>query len=171
MLSEDKLAQIEFKGSLRFLSNMYPCQISIEKASVSPFPKHLKPYWMFNNELFKSNFISSEHLYQACKADDIAWAELVLNAEKPEKTKVLARRLIGSTFELREEFHEQKLELMKWAVTEKFHQNPDLMSMLKSTGDMELVERNYWGDTFWGECQGRGANHLGKILMQIRKEA
>ncbi len=34
----------------------------------------------------------------------------------------------------------------------------------------ELVEGNWWNDTFWGVCNGEGQNNLGKILMKIRKE-
>lgn len=36
------------------------------------------------------------------------------------------------------------------------------------TGDAELIEGNNWGDTFWGVCNGRGENMLGKLLMEIR---
>ena len=32
----------------------------------------------------------------------------------------------------------------------------------------ELIEKNWWNDTYWGECQGRGFNFLGKYLMEIR---
>ena len=32
----------------------------------------------------------------------------------------------------------------------------------------ELVEGNYWGDTFWGICNGEGTNWLGILLMAER---
>ena len=35
---------------------------------------------------------------------------------------------------------------------------------------MELIEGNVWNDTFWGVCNGKGHNHLGKILMKVRDE-
>ena len=38
------------------------------------------------------------------------------------------------------------------------------------TEDAELVEDNWWGDKFWGVCNGEGENHLGKLLMKIRDE-
>lgn len=25
-------------------------------------------------------------------------------------------------------------------------------------------------DTFWGICRGEGENHLGKLIMEVRKE-
>ena len=31
----------------------------------------------------------------------------------------------------------------------------------------DIVEDNYWNDTFWGMCKGKGNNILGKILMNI----
>lgn len=45
---------------------------------------------------------------------------------------------------------------------------PGLQAKLLETGNEELVEGNYWGDTFWGVCRGRGENHLGKLLMKVR---
>ena len=45
-----------------------------------------------------------------------------------------------------------------------------LKEMLLLTGDQEIIEENYWGDTFWGVCRGKGQNHLGKILMKVRDE-
>jgi hypothetical protein len=42
--------------------------------------------------------------------------------------------------------------------------------MLLLTGDEELIEGNFWGDVFWGVCNGVGKNHLGKILMEVRSE-
>jgi predicted NAD-dependent protein-ADP-ribosyltransferase YbiA (DUF1768 family) len=41
---------------------------------------------------------------------------------------------------------------------------------LLETGDAELVEGNWWDDTFWGVCNGVGQNNLGKILMDTRRE-
>lgn len=51
----------------------------------------------------------------------------------------------------------------------KFSSNDDLREALINTGSEELVEGNYWGDTFWGQSPvGTGQNNLGKILMEIR---
>ena len=62
---------------------------------------------------------------------------------------------------------------MKDIVREKFKQNDDLMRMLLiDTGNEELVEGNYWGDSFWGVDlkTNEGENHLGIILMELRDE-
>lgn len=65
-----------------------------------------------------------------------------------------------------------KLGVMEEIIRAKFVQNPDLRQKLVDTGDLELMEGNYWHDTFWGvDCKsGKGKNHLGIILMQIRTE-
>ena len=52
----------------------------------------------------------------------------------------------------------------------KFFQNEDLGQKLMNTGDAVLIEGNYWGDRYWGVCNGEGQNKLGKILMKIREE-
>lgn len=59
---------------------------------------------------------------------------------------------------------------MEDIVRDKFTRNEDLKAMLLATGDEGLIEGNWWGDTFWGECKGQGENHLGRILMKIRRE-
>ena len=41
--------------------------------------------------------------------------------------------------------------------------------MLLATDDMEIIEGNVWGDTFWGVCDGKGENNLGKVLMEVRQ--
>ena len=58
---------------------------------------------------------------------------------------------------------------MRELLRQKFA-HPDLRRLLLATGDAELVEGNTWGDTFWGTVDGKGENHLGKILTRIRTE-
>jgi predicted NAD-dependent protein-ADP-ribosyltransferase YbiA (DUF1768 family) len=33
-----------------------------------------------------------------------------------------------------------------------------------------LIEGNTWGDKFWGQVKGEGANYLGRLLMKVREE-
>lgn len=64
-----------------------------------------------------------------------------------------------------------KLQLMERLLLKKFDNNhPQPQQMLLSTGDEELIEGNYWKDTYWGVCNGVGENHLGKLLMKIREK-
>jgi predicted NAD-dependent protein-ADP-ribosyltransferase YbiA (DUF1768 family) len=55
-------------------------------------------------------------------------------------------------------------------VSAKFANNRVLRDSLLATGTQEIVEGNTWGDTFWGQVNGKGQNKLGKLLMKIRDE-
>ena len=59
---------------------------------------------------------------------------------------------------------------MYGALCRKFQMHPELLQLLLSTGDLEIVE-NAPHDYFWGIGRtGQGQNHLGKLLMRIREE-
>ena len=64
---------------------------------------------------------------------------------------------------------------MRQALKLKFA-NPVLKQKLKDTGSHYLEEGNTWHDNFWGNCHCdickdfKGANHLGRLLMQLRDE-
>ena len=58
------------------------------------------------------------------------------------------------------------MENLLW---QKF-ENPVLRKMLDATKPRELIEGNVWKDSFWGVYNGKGENHLGKLLMLIRSE-
>lgn len=55
-------------------------------------------------------------------------------------------------------------------LTKKFS-HAKLAKMLLDTGDMDLIEWNTWGDTFWGICSKtmKGQNRLGVLLMNVRR--
>jgi hypothetical protein len=76
---------------------------------------------------------------------------------------------IGQQIKVRKDWSEKKLEFMNFAIREKF-KDENLAEKLKSTGNSLLVENNLWKDTFWGVFNGKGENHLGKILMKVRDE-
>ena len=44
-----------------------------------------------------------------------------------------------------------------------------MQTCLMETDDHELIEGNWWNDTFWGVYKGKGENNLGKLLMEIRQ--
>ena len=76
---------------------------------------------------------------------------------------------LGRKMQVRKDWDDQKLDFMLYGVREKF-KDPGLKGLLLSTEDFSLVESNDWNDKFWGVCQGKGLNHLGRILMRVRKE-
>lgn len=134
-------ASTSFSGRWRFLSNFQESRIQL-------------------GELV---FPTAEHAYQACKSLDPKDWQLILGCASPGAAKKMGQRL-----HLRPNWDKIKLAVMAEIVAAKFDQNPDLKAQLLATGDSELVENNWWGDTFWGVCKGVGQNHLGKILMAYR---
>lgn len=142
-----------FSGRYSFLSNFYPCKI-LHQGITYP---------------------SVEHFYVAMKCNGpqqmngvqytpIDFREMLARIPEPGVVKKIGNKIV-----LRKDWEDKKLEFMNWAVREKFSDNK-LAELLLMTGDEPLVEGNNWRDTFWGVCDGKGQNHLGKILMQVRDE-
>ena len=108
---------------------------------------------------------SVEHAYQAQKSIDPAIQKMIRDAASAAQSKKIARAV-----QIRSDWDEVKVPIMLTLLREKFSQEPE-RSVLLATGEEELVEGNWWHDTFWGQCPiGTGENHLGKLLMQVRKE-
>lgn len=137
-----------FYGLTRFLSNFYPVEIEYEGIT----------------------YPSVEHAFQAAKT---------LNAEFRKQFLLQdisagdAKRM-GQKLELRKDWENVKIEVMRHLVRKKFTENEALKHKLLGTGDETLSKGNYWQDTFWGVDlsvrPAKGQNHLGKILMEVRKE-
>jgi N-glycosidase YbiA len=131
-----------FSGPYRFLSNFYPCGV----------------------EYKNSSYRSVEHAYQAAKAvneSDRAWVASMPTAAEAKKA--------GRVVQCRDDWNSVKVGIMEECLRSKFS-SPYLRHLLVSTTPQELVEGNWWGDTFWGVCKGVGENRLGKLLMKIRDE-
>lgn len=138
-----------FSGKHRFLSNFWPAEIKIFDT-------------VLNREVV---WPTAEHAYQAHKTLDAAKREEILNAPTPGRAKRLGQKL-----SVRSDWEDVRLDVMWTICFLKFHSHPELMEKLKATGDVEIIEGNTWGDTFWGVCDGIGKNNLGKILMEIRDD-
>ena len=109
-------------------------------------------------------FPTMEHYFQANKADNQNDYLHIAYAPTPGEAKRLGRKI-----QLRPDWEKIKDEVMLTGLRKKFA-DPELRSLLLATGDEELIEGNYWGDTYWGVCNGVGQNKLGKLLMQVREE-
>lgn len=106
---------------------------------------------------------SVEHAYQAQKSLDPVAQKQIRDQPTPATAKKLARNVA-----LRPNWDDVKVGIMRELLCEKFSQEPE-RSILLATGDHELVEGNWWGDRFWGQCPvGTGENKLGQLLMEIR---
>jgi len=137
---------LSFQGDYRFLSNFMGGEIKDANGNV----------WK-----------SPEHAYQALKFPVGEHRDEIRNASSPAQAKKIANSLKDH---VRSNWREIRLAVMEKIVRAKFTQKEEMKRQLLATGERELIEGNTWGDTFWGVCNGKGENHLGKILMQIRSE-
>lgn len=133
-----------FQGEYRFLSNFWPVSIFLEGQN-EPYP-------------------SVENAYQASKTLSIKLREEIRNLTAGKAKK------IGQTLVLRNDWNNDlRIQTMKSLLIQKFDgRNPELVEKLLATGNAEIIEANTWGDTFFGVCDGKGENHLGKLLMEVR---
>lgn len=106
-----------------------------------------------------------EHAFQAIKTNVLAQRAKVAKANTPGEAKRLGRQV-----PLRPDWDAVRIAEMRELLKQKFAPGTFLAEQLLGTGNEELVEGNYWHDTFWGVCNGVGENHLGKLLMEIRRE-
>lgn len=132
-----------FSGKYRFLSNFYPIQVTYDGG----------------------RYPTVEHAYQAAKTLDASTRLLfqVPSALSPGQAKGLGRGLT-----LRADWEQVKVNIMYQLLESKF-EDEHLRLCLLDTGEEELIEGNTWGDRFWGVCNGRGENMLGRLLMQLRE--
>jgi ribA/ribD-fused uncharacterized protein len=132
-----------FIGKYEFLSNFYPCEIK------------------YKGLVFKS----TEAAYQAQKTN-IFYEQQAFQRYTPEQAKRAGRRV-----SLRKDWENIKDRVMLDLIRIKFR-DPFLATELIKTYPAQLIEGNYWNDKYWGVClkTNIGENHLGKILMQVRKE-
>lgn len=131
-----------FRDEFGFLSNMYLLKNKVDYNGI----------W----------FPSTEHAFVASKTDDTNIHMYISTIYRPSESKHY-----GKTLKLRDNWHDLQTDIMMELVYKKFLYNSDIaVKLLEIEG--EIVERNYWKDTFWGVCNGVGENWLGRILMGVR---
>lgn len=132
-----------------------------------------EPYFEFTNFYMRpivlkdKEWPSAEHYFQAQKFAGTPLEEEVRLTESPRAAFSIPR--IHSE-DVRPDWFQINVAVMRDAVRAKFFQHADLGRMLLKTGDARLVEHTA-NDKFWGDGgDGSGQNKLGKILMEIRAE-
>ena len=132
-----------FRKQYFFLSNFYTCSLE------------------YNGLTFKN--VEAAFQAQKCVDDEQKKAFMGISGADAKS--------FGRRVKLRSDWENVKVGIMRELVRQKFIQNPELLKCLIDTGEQELVEGNYWGDTFWGVDSRRGGkNMLGKILEEVRAE-
>ena len=142
----------------------------------------------------QERFISVEHAYQAMKfhptgirsvkddhlerinralasrGEKIERQDLPTLFTNPDLTagtsKIVANQLRRLGY-VRSDWDYVKVPIMLDLLIQKFSR-PDNYERLQDSNPNYLIEGNDWGDTFWGVCDGRGRNVLGRLTMQIR---
>ena len=112
-------------------------------------------------------YASAENAYQAAKVVSIHRDDFRLCSPAIAKRLWKNPKFIRST-KTEEGWNAVRYEIMVEVVMSKFLRNPELRQKLVDTGDKYLEETNWWRDEFWGVCEERGQNKLGKILMNVR---
>lgn len=130
----------KFRGKYFFLSNFYPNAIA----------------WC--GIVFPTN----EHAFQAAKTYDFEVRQSIALMLTPSEAKNRGKSVI-----VREDWEVVKVKVMFDLLSIKF-EDFNLRKNLLATCDSLLIEGNYWGDKFWGMCNGEGENRLGKQLMRLR---
>ena len=138
----------EFRGAYGFLSNFYLLPHPIVLGGIS--------------------YPTSEHAYQALKSRCNVERARVARLARAVDAKRAGRHVSDPD----PYFWDHRVDVMKLVVSAKFQANAILREQLVATGDATLQEGNRWGDTFWGVDLStlEGDNHLGRILMEVRKE-
>jgi ribA/ribD-fused uncharacterized protein len=131
-----------FFNKYRFLSNFYFTEVEYEGMK----------------------FPTIEHAYQAAKFTDPVMRFTIQQLTRPADA-----RKYGKAKGCREDWEHVKFDIMYDLNAQKYAK-PELGHLLLVTGNAYLEETNWWGDVYWGVCNGIGQNNLGKILMTIRAE-
>lgn len=140
---------------------------------------YMSNFFMHPVEWDGRSWPSNEHLYQARKISPLhpnalELQEIIRTSGDAYDAKKCGRYLDKKGL-TRPDWHvgnePYKLTVMREAVALKFPARDSLLTQaLVETHPQRLVEGNWWGDTFWGVCEGVGKNWLGRLLMSRREQ-
>ena len=129
-------------------------------------------YYQFSNfsghgfELDGYRWKTMEHYFQAMKFEGTDQFSRILNCGSPKQAKDLGQSRIIA---IRKDWDSVKEGIMYRGLKQKFS-NPELRTLLLSTGKKELIENSPY-DKYWGVGpNGNGKNRLGNLLMDLRAE-
>ncbi|MCT4552874.1 MAG: NADAR family protein [Alphaproteobacteria bacterium] len=141
----------------RFLSNSYPYFPDGTKANI--------------NLEVKYNGISFDCIttaYIASKSDDKDF-QIQLSKMTPFEAKKMSMK---GLIETKENWKENRIEIMRNLLNQKFVYNEYFKKLLLKTGEAELIAKDFLADQFWeiDKEYEIGEGKLGKELIQIREK-
>ncbi|MGI9327092.1 MAG: NADAR family protein [Pseudomonadales bacterium] len=125
----------------------------------------LASYSKHGFELDGQHWLSAEHYVQGMQFEDTALQAKVAAAEHPDLARRVARKHRRAT---RQDWNKLQVVYMTRAVYIKARTHSEVAQALLQTGQRPIVETSQY-DYFWG-CgrDTRGANHYGRVLMDVR---
>lgn len=107
-----------------------------------------------------------EHYFHGMKFNHPDQRVAIRGAPTPHDAEALAEQHADA---VRKDWKQIQTTIMTRALYIKCRTYPDIAEILLSTQDQKLVETSLY-DYFWG-CgrDGRGHNHYGKVLMNVRE--
>ena len=139
------------------------------------FYNRYDPYYEFTNFYFSPinlddhTWPTTEHYFQAQKFVGTPYYDYIRKVSYPRDAFQVSRDPSAHAW-IRGDWHHVKNDVMLKALRAKFTQHTDLKKLLLGTEDRELIEHTH-NDSYWGDGgDGSGANHLGRLLMQVRNE-
>lgn len=126
--------------------------------------------FFLSTPIIYKNFVydSAEHLFQAALCCEKRDRDKIRNTKSPKSAKILGRFL-----KKRSHCTDRKLLKAMYKVLKLKFDDNTLKTLLRETSNTQLIQLNYWHDTFWGICtctqhKRFGKNWLGILLMKIR---
>ncbi len=151
---------------------LYPI-LHTESADPVPlcfYSVHMPTAWLGNYSrhpviINSETWPTAEHYFQAEKFTEHHHRHSILHCNSPAKAKCYAW---SKSHEVRPDWNEVRVNVMRQALSSKFNQHPNLRKALLNTNKRELVERTSL-DLFWGRSMnGEGRNVMGALLMELR---
>ncbi len=150
--------------SEQYTKDRYDAALGTAKTFMSNFDQLKNPI----TDTLGNEYWNSEGYYMSLRTNDPA-----IKKQIAEDSKVGGQAARNARKKYTLEMDEGKrAEYMLDTVRKKFQANPELASQLIATGNQEIIEKNYWKDNLFGvvDTTLKGANVLGKSLMQVRSE-
>ena len=113
-------------------------------------------------------WMTSEHAYHSEKFYD--HPDIIEQLKETRSAHEAMKLAYANKDKYRNDWDDVKLKIMKEILRAKVEQHSYVRKKLLESGDKELIE-NSWRDSYWGWGPNKdGANHLGKLWMEVRDE-
>ncbi len=129
--------------------------------------QYLSPFSAHRIEIWGEVFSTVEHAYQAARIKPGAERDVIKNAASPLEAWRQGQKYKNDPVLSIVDF--DKFAVMEELFRAKIHQHPDIVEILKESGERDLI-KNVETDFYWGIGDGSGQNQMGKLWMKLRKE-